>query len=144
MKIAGAELLLDTINGIKNDSLKPNPQQDEAFSAAPKLTAKTGKINWDDSAHNIRNLVRGLSPAPGAYSFLESRKIIILKAKIESLTTKLEPGTITIADKKKGISVACGDRGLYIEKLKPQGKNKMNSAEFVRGYHIEVGNRFTE
>lgn len=139
----GAEVLLQTIEGIERGTLTPRPQSLVEGSRAPKITPETGLINWDWPAERISNLVRGLSPLPGAYSFLDSMKIILLKAEVIDRETALPPGMVVDADPRSGIIVACGRDELYLLKLKPQGKREMNSAEFVRGHHVKIGSKFS-
>ncbi len=138
----GAELLLKTVDGIDDGSLKPATQNDIEASPAPKLTPETGKINWSENSEKLFNLIRGLSPYPGAYGYLKSKKIIILKCDIIGADNNKRHGEIIESDQKTGITVACGEGALKIITLKPQGKTEMGSAEYVRGYHVEVGDRF--
>jgi len=135
----GAELLLQTIDGLEGGTLKPIKQESAQFSPAPKLTAETAKIDWALPAEKVVNLIRGLSPYPGACSYLDSNKIIFLKAQNAALEPHGKPGQIINSSPKDGITIACGTDAVQILKLKPQGKKVMSSAEFVRGYHVEIG-----
>jgi methionyl-tRNA formyltransferase len=139
---AGARLLLETIDGIENGSLKPRRQSDIEASAAPKITPLTGLIDWHNPAEHINNLIRGLSPFPGAYSFYESLKIIILKAAVLNESSNMVSGTVAESNPRDGFSIVCGKDVLLVKIVKPQGKKEMSSAEFVRGYHVKVGDRF--
>jgi len=139
----GAELLLETIDGIEDGSLKPRPQSQTIASKAPKLTAETGLIDWNRPAEDINNLIRGLSPHPGAFTFSDSKKIIILKAEVTDKKADCVPGSVMESNPKKGFTVACGQNTLFIKSLKPQGKKIMGSAEYVRGYHVKIGSRFS-
>lgn len=140
----GAQFLLKTVDGLEDGSLKPVAQSDRESTPAPKLTSNTGLINWTEKSAKISNLIRGLSPYPGAYSNLKSKKIIILKSEIISAKSNNRPGEIIEADPKKGITVASGDGALKIITLKPQGKKVMSSADYIRGYHVEVGDKFDQ
>jgi methionyl-tRNA formyltransferase len=139
----GAELLLETIDGIDDGSLKPQRQKNMEATGAPKLTPETGLINWNMPAVNILNLIRGLSPYPGAYSFSDEKKIIILKAAVVNKSADDIPGTVIESSPKGGFTIASGQDALFIKELKPQGKKAMGSAEFVRGYHVQIGDRFS-
>jgi methionyl-tRNA formyltransferase len=138
----GADLLLDTVNGLEKGSLKPKMQGNVDGKSAPKLTVETALINWRQPAEKIVNLIRGLSPYPGAYSLWESKKIIILKSAVEKTHTVAKPGEIIKSSPKEGITVACGTSSLRVLMLKPEGKKAMGSADFVRGYHVKVGSKF--
>lgn len=142
LMIAGAELLLETIDGLESGGLKPKSQSANDASPAPKLTSETGLIDWSSSARKIVNLIRGLAPYPGAYGFLDGKKIIILKGRALTGIPDTEPGMVVQADPKAGLAVSCGDGAIEILKLKPQGKNAMGSADYVRGYHVETGGKF--
>jgi methionyl-tRNA formyltransferase len=142
LMVRGAELLLETIDALEDGRSEPIRQNDSEASPAPKLTPQTGLINWQEPAMKLNNLIRGLAPYPGAYSFWEQQKIIILKAAVISNDSGEKPGTITKSSSNEGITIACGHNSLFIESLKPQGKRAMSSAEFVRGYHVKAGNKF--
>ena len=143
MMVSGAELLLETIDGIEDGSLKPQPQSHIMATKAPKLTTETGLIDWNQPAETIRNLIRGLSPYPGAFTFSDSKKITILRADVLDKKADCSPGTVMESNPKKGFIIACGQNALFIKSLKPQGKKIMGSAEYVRGYHVKVGSRFS-
>jgi len=142
LMIEGAELLLETIDSMEKESLEPSRQNDNEATPAPKLTSQTGLIDWQQPAANINNLIRGLAPYPGAYSFLGQKKIAILKTAVIESDGRVKPGIISESNPGSGVTVACGQNSLFIEKLKPQGKNVMESAEFVRGYHVKAGDKF--
>jgi len=142
LMVRGAELLLETLDALDHGRLEPSRQNDSEASPAPKLTSRTGLINWQEPAVKLNNLIRGLAPYPGAYSFWEQKKIIILKAAVIGSDRVEKPGTITKSSSNEGITIACGHNSLFIESLKPQGKKVISSAEFVRGYHVKAGNKF--
>ncbi len=142
LMVRGAELLLETIDAMEDGKLAPSRQNDNEATPAPKLTSRTGLIDWRQPAANINNLIRGLAPYPGAYSFLEQKKMTILKTAVIDSDSLAKPGIITESSANKGITIACGENSIFIEKLKPQGKNVMGSAEFVRGYHVKAGDKF--
>ena len=144
MMTEGAKLLLDTVNGIEDNSLAPHPQSNQKSAKAPKLTSKTGLIDWNQPADKIRNLVRGLSPYPGAYCFWNQKKLTILKVEVAVKNADYNMGEVMESNPKKGFVIACGENALFIERLKPQGKKAMGSAEFVRGYHVKASDRFTD
>jgi methionyl-tRNA formyltransferase len=141
---AGAGLLLETVDGLADGRLEPRVQSNNGVSPAPKLDSKTGFIDWQKSADDLYNLIRGLSPNPGAYSYFKGKKNIILKASVEENFAEVEPGTVIGSSPARGFTVACGRGALAIEELKPQGKRSMTSAEYVRGYHVEVGDGFSD
>ena len=139
----GAKLLVDTVDGIESENLKSQPQNQMTGAVAPKLTSETGLIDWGLPAEKIRNLIRGLSPYPGAYTFFNKKRLIVLKVDVIKENTDKVPGTIIESNPKKGFTVACGQNMLFLKNLKPQGKKMMSSAEFVRGYNVEAGSKLT-
>ena len=142
MMAIGADLLLQTVDALESGTIRPEPQSNSGATPAPKLTPETGRLDWSRPAVELFNLIRGLSPYPGAYSTLCGKKIIILKCNLIEMNNAGDPGKIITADPKTGITVACGRNALKIIALKPQGKKIMSSEEFVRGYHVQNGHRF--
>lgn len=138
----GAKLLLESIDGIEKGKLKPRPQSHEGASFAPKLNPQIGLIDWNLPAEKILNLIRGLSPYPGAYSFLGEKKVIFLKGEVVRGDFHVVPGTVTDCNVKDGFTIACGRDALKVLVLKPQAKMAMGSADFVRGYHVKNGEKF--
>ncbi len=143
MAQVGAEVLLETIAGLEEGRLTPRPQSMDGYCPAPKLTRETGRIDWRKPAVDVVNLIRGLSPAPGAFTELRGMRLIILEAKIGNEGSPSAAGIVTSIDDKNGIQVACGKGAVLITKLKPEGKRAMSSAEFCRGHIIKVGDAFT-
>ncbi len=136
----GSVLMLKTMDSIESGSVKTWPQNDQDLSSAPKIYPGMGKIDWSKSYHEIHNLVRGLSPRPGAYTFANDKKITILRTRIiGEIDSDLKPGTLAKADPKEGMIVACGDGGLEILWLKPASGKTISGAEFVRGHRLETG-----
>jgi methionyl-tRNA formyltransferase len=143
MAESGGELLIRTINAIEAGIIEPRRQDNALASSAPKLTSELGIISWHRPAIEIHNLIRGLSPKPGAYTARKGRKIILLRSRSLELTkTGLKPGTILEANTQKGITVACGIGALSILELRPESGKTMSAAEYVRGHRLTVGEVF--
>jgi len=139
----GAEVLLETIDGLQAGTLKPVPQVGEATSA-PKLSKELGLIDWTQSAITIHNLVRGLSPIPGSYTFFNGRMIKIIKSKVsdERQSSGLAPGSVVQAGKNGPLDVQTGRGVLSLLELQPANKRVMTVAEFIRGYRVKPADRF--
>jgi methionyl-tRNA formyltransferase len=142
MKNTGAELLLQTVKGLASGNLIETPQKRIAGESktelkhAPKIFTETCQIDWSKSVTEVYNLIRGLSPHPAAFTFLEGKKMKIFKADKEY---NLHAISVTAAgefetDKKTYLKFACADGYLSIKELQPAGKNKMMIADFLRGY----------
>lgn len=154
----GGELLVKTLEQIEKGTA-PREKQGDDFSIAPMLNKEMAKINWEEkTAIEIKNLVRGLNPIMGTYSFLNGEKMKIWK--IQSLSSvafmekyqefkeykqKLEnitPGTIIYIDKKDGIYVKAKEGIVLLLEVQAENAKKMNVQDFLRGNKIEVGEIF--
>ncbi len=135
MKEIGAALLLKTVKGFVEGSLKETPQVQSADPKhAPKIFTETCKIDWNKSVDEVYNLIRGLAPYPAAFTFLDEKKLKIYKASKElSITSKVGEYK---TDKKTNLQFACTDGCINILELQLEGKKKMNVEDFLRGYHF--------
>jgi methionyl-tRNA formyltransferase len=151
LKFSGGNLVLETLKLIETGYVKPQSQDNFVFDKtilhpAPKIFKKDCKINWRNSCMNIHNLVRGLSPFPGAFSNLIDENEVIKQVKIFKTSYELSesneaPGTI-LTDYKNTFSVIASDGIIHIEELQVEGKKRMTTAEFLRGVHSHVVFRF--
>ncbi|WP_102400620.1 methionyl-tRNA formyltransferase [Haloimpatiens massiliensis] len=132
----GATLLLDTINNFSN--IKREKQDDSLSCYASMMSKDMAKINWNESAENINNLIRGLNPWPVAFTNYEDRVMKIYKAHIINKKASEEPGRI-LKVSKEGIEVACGENILLIEKIQFPGKKPLFVKEYIRGNEIKEG-----
>ena len=144
----GGELLVETLKQIEQGNA-PREKQGEDFTIAPMLDKEMAKIDWNKSAREIKNLVRGLNPIMGAYSFLKDKKIKFWKIDVLSFEEvpeidckQLTNGTVVISDSKKGLFVKANDG--IIEVLEIQGENakRMPIQDFLRGNKIEQNEQF--
>jgi methionyl-tRNA formyltransferase len=133
----GASLLIKTLSGLKDKSIKPVPQTGEQ-SYAPPLKKEDGRISWSLSAMEIFNLVRGTYPWPGAYCHLGKERINIIKARAIDNIEKPVTGRI---EKIAGdeIHVGTGKGLLSVQELKPEGRKKMSAAAFMHGRRLKEG-----
>ena len=133
----GAKLLVKTLKDIKGGKITRTPQDDSKASYAPMLTKETGEINWQKSAREIKNLVRGLCPWPVAYTKHEGRVIKVYSVKIVDMKGK--PGEVLVSNDRDGLIVACSDGALLLDEIQIEGKRRMKSTEFLRGHRIDEG-----
>lgn len=136
LMVSGAGLMVRTVQGLFSGSLSAVPQQPGATHAAPKLTPENCRIHWHASARDIHNLVRGLSPFPGAWTTWNtpdtpSQHVKILRTSVADIGGVGSPGSVRIEQQRLLISTASG----WIEALEiqPEGKRRMDAASFVRG-----------
>lgn len=166
----GAKLLIKTIEKINSIEDKENKsleeikkevgaqKQGDDYTLAPMLEKEMAKIDWNKTSNEIKNLVRGLNPIIGAYSFLNEKKIKLWKVDIISLEKleelypevkeyrerikKLEPGTIVFADNKKGIFIKTGDEFAKVLELQGENSKKMDYKNFLNGNKLLAGEIF--
>lgn len=142
LSIIGSELLLETIDLIEKGEVKPLPQNNEEATKAPKITPELCRIDWSKPALEIQNLIRGLSPAPGAYTFYKGKILKLFKAQAVDETTYSEGfGEVISAEKNKGIEIKTSKGSLRIQELQPESKKRMKGDAFLRGYGIKVGDK---
>lgn len=133
----GSSVLLKTVEALKMNSLKPKPQSGDC-SYAPPLKKENGRINWSCSAERINNLIRGTHPWPGAFCYINDKKITVIKAKLISSPDIDPPGKI-LRIGHDGVYVGTGFGILSILEVKPEGKKEMTATEFAHGRHIKAG-----
>ncbi|MFM7202377.1 MAG: methionyl-tRNA formyltransferase [Myxococcota bacterium] len=137
----GAALLLETVAQLKQGLLHPTPQDHAAATLAPMLKKEDGLIDWRRPARELDWHVRGMTPWPSAYTFLEKgARLTVLKGRPLSDTSALEPGQVVSAQ-ADGLVVATGE-GLYrIEMLKPENGKAMLAGAWLNGHPVPVGAR---
>jgi methionyl-tRNA formyltransferase len=139
----GAELLVATLNEIENGRTVETPQDESLVTYAPKLTKTEGIVDWQRSAREIHNLVRGLWPWPHAYSFLEGTRLILHRSRLSSRPAGAAPGTIVAASAADGLHVACGDGVIEILELQLEGKRVMSARDAMASALLKPGARFS-
>lgn len=141
LRDVGADLLLETLKGLKEGTVIPKPQPETSPTAyASMLTRQMGQIDWSRSAAQLERLVRGLSPWPGTCTRLQGKTLKIWRAHVESGPGGAEPGTVAAVSKNK-ILVQTGSGLLAIDELQPEGKKRMESAAFLLGYRLQAGDK---
>ena len=138
----GAKLVLETVEGLMEGTLKPHPQKAENPKPAPKLTKELSHINWEGNALELERLIRGLSPYPGTFTTLvkDNQTVNVkifgakaLEASGEGSASKALPGSI-ISNGKSSLKVVCGEGVLEILEIQMAGKRRMKISEFLLGF----------
>lgn len=140
----GAKLLVETLKQIE-EGTAPREKQGEEFTMAPMLNKEMSKINWDEqTAQNIKNLVRGLNPIMGAYAFLDEKKIKFWKVDIakqdEIIADNIEivrNGTVILSNPKEGLFIKTKDGILKVLEIQGENAKRMSIGDFLRGNRIE-------
>lgn len=154
----GAKLLVKTLDLIEKGTA-PREKQGEDFTLAPMLDKEMAKIDWNvKTAEEIKNLVRGLNPIMGAYSFIYGKKIKFWK--VENLNNKnliekfpelaeyeykmrdIEPGTVLFSDAKDGLFIKANEGIIRVLEMQAENAKRMSTSDFLRGNSIEVGKIF--
>jgi methionyl-tRNA formyltransferase len=135
----GAKLITDALPLIEAGKLTPEPQDRSKATLAPLLKKEDGLINWKLSAPEIHNLVRGLTPWPSAYTFLDETMVKILET--ETLQGRGESGRI-LEGMQGNLYVGTGSGLLRIIRVQPAGKKPMDAADFLRGHREIEGKQF--
>ena len=143
LSIIGADLLVKTLKQIEKGTA-PRIKQSDDFTMAPMLNKEISKIDWKEkTAQQIKNLVRGLNPIMGAYSYLNGKKIKFWKVEVEKDTnSNQENGTVIKANDKEGLYIKAKDGVLKIIEIQGENAKRMNANDFLRGNKIEIGQKF--
>lgn len=136
MKEKGAKLLIKTLDLIKKGSAPRTKQNHSEHTYAPIMNKSLGKIDFNKSAKEIHNLVRGVNPWPSAYTTYNENIMKVWKTKVLDEKSDKKPGTIIDVD-KSGIKVSTIDNVLLIEEIQMPNKKKMLVSEFLKGNKIE-------
>ena len=135
----GADLLIKTMEGLYNGTITPEKQSEETFYAK-MLNKELALINWNDSAKDIHNLIRGLNPWPIAYTNYEDKPMKVYESQVLGEDSKKEPGTI-VSVSKEGMKVATKEGTLLIKKIQfPNGK-PLTIEQYINGNEIKINNR---
>lgn len=140
---AGAKLCVETMRQIEDGTAVYEKQNDSASCYARMLTKQLGNIDWQQTAEQIERLIRGLNPWPSAYSHIHDKTMKIWKAHIGENVRGAVPGSV-IRPEDGILAVQTGEGSLYIDELQLEGKKRMKTADFLRGYKLEQGEIFVQ
>ena len=157
LSLAGGDLILSTLKKLEEGTLVRTPQTDEGTCYARMLTKSLGDIDWNQSAVSIERLIRGLNPWPSAYTLWNGKTIKIWSADVTTgreaaaflsesgvpSETGITPGTVVCSD-KHSLVVCTGDGLLSVRELQMEGKKRMDTPAFLRGYPIPEGDVFVK
>ncbi|MDP8257780.1 MAG: methionyl-tRNA formyltransferase [Candidatus Alcyoniella australis] len=134
----GAALLPEAIKGLKAGTLEPVPQEESLSSAAPILRKSDGLIDWSLNAALIASRLRGFTPWPGCYTYLDGKLLKVIEACAESDCDPAQPGTV-LKSEASGLLVACGRGCLRITRLQLEGRKPLECCTFLSGCHVDPG-----
>jgi methionyl-tRNA formyltransferase len=134
----GADLLIETLPQVLSGSIAPTPQNDALATYAPQLKKEDGHLNFAQSAEELERRVRAFTPWPGTFALWSGQPLKILKT---SLAPDVRGESGTIVQTPRGVAVACGAGGLWLEIIQPAGKKPMPAVDFVRGAKDFIGSQ---
>ena len=137
----GCKLLLDVVHDFAKRTPSRIPQEASGVTMAPKIELEECEIDWKRPAKTIHNLVRGVSPSPGAWCYVtlkeQKKRLRVLRTRVATTAPQATPGTIVQWD-SHGVIVACGNGALELLEVQLEGKKAMAAAEFARGVKITL------
>jgi len=136
LKMEGALLLVTTLEKLIESGIEPQPQLENSggdLKHAPKIFAEHCKINFASTCQSVHNLIRGLSPIPGAFTYLDGKMLKIYKSEVQSFGNG-KPTAAYETDGKTFLKFTCADGYLLAEEVQLEGKKRLFISEFLRGY----------
>lgn len=134
----GADLLIETLNKLEAGNIISIQQDHKEATYAPMMSKELGRINWNESATSIQNLVRGTQPWPGAYTIYNNVNVKILEVDIVDKFLEVDNGKVVKVN-DDGIYVNALDNCIIIKRIQFPGKKSMLVSDFLRGNDFEVG-----
>lgn len=138
LSAVGGRLILSTLKGLEDGTLKGTPQTDEGSCYAKMLKKSLGDIDWTMGGAAIERLIRGLNPWPSAYTSFHGKTLKIWDADVTDREYGVEPGTVAEVSKDQLI-IQTGKGSLSVRSLQLEGKKRMDIQDFLRGYSLEKG-----
>lgn len=138
LMLMGAELLVNTLRQIEAGTILEVSQdhiEESTIKHAPKLFKENLQIDFNKPAAELVNFIRGLAPFPTAYTFLEQKQLKVFLAHVVNEAPQVAVGTMQ-TDAKSYIRFACPDAWLYIDELQLEGKKRMDTIAFLRGFRF--------
>ncbi|MDH6625936.1 methionyl-tRNA formyltransferase [Streptomyces sp. LBL] len=137
LAFAGAGLLVATMDGIEDGSLKAVPQPTEGITVAPKITVEDARVDWGTPALRVDRVVRGCTPAPGAWTTFRGERLKLIQVRPVPERSDLAPGVPAVG--KNDVHVGTGSHAVELLWVQAQGKKPMKAADWARGVRIGEG-----
>ncbi len=142
LAVMSADLMLKTLEGLKEGKIIPQKQDDSVSTYAPIITKEMGFLRFDKKAQDICNLIRGFNPWPAAYFFIDGKRVKVFAAKVSSKTDKA-PATVIKSEGE--LVVACAEgTSLSLTEIQPEGSKRMSAKDYLIGHKIAVGSLLSE
>lgn len=138
LSLIAGDLLIMTLSGISTNSIKPVSQDDSLATYAPMLKKKDGLIDWSKPAEEIEAFIRGMTPWPGAFTFIGKKRIKIFASDVVFGNSKEDPGSV-IDDARDKLYIATGKNLLSIKEIQEESGKRLPINEYLRGSSISPG-----
>ena len=142
LAVSGAGLLVATLDGIADGSLRAEPQPAEGVSLAPRIETADARVDWTLPALVVDRRVRGVTPAPGAWTTWRGNRLRLAPVEPLSSSLSLEPGELSVG--VTGVLVGTGRGAVRLTEVQPAGKRMLPAADWARGARPEPGERLGE
>jgi methionyl-tRNA formyltransferase len=139
LSLSGARLLAATMDGIERGELAPQPQPADGITLAPKITVEDAQVDWSAPALRVDRLVRGCTPAPGAWTLIDGERLKLGPVRPAPERDDLAPGELDVA--KNAVLVGTGSHAVRLGDVQAQGKKRMPAADWARGLRLASGAR---
>ena len=138
----GADLIIETLDGLAKNIIKPKKQNDKSATLAPKIKIEDCKIDWNNSAKNIHNQIRAFTPTPGAFTLYKDKRIKLFGSKIAKMVRgiELQPGHINY--KAPELLIGTGTKTINIKGIQLEGKKRLLASQFILGFPEIIGGTF--
>ncbi len=146
LAVIGGKLLEKTLLAVEEGRAPRIEQEEERATYAYKIDKNKGLINWEQAAAELDNLVRGVNPWPGAFTYMHGQLVKIWKVTpcAKNSAGQAVPGEVVSAKHEDGLIVQTGKGQLRIDQLQLTGRKSLTSREFLRGYQLKTGDRFKD
>jgi methionyl-tRNA formyltransferase len=135
----GADLMVETLLGLREGTIQQRPQDHAQSTRAPILRKEDGRVDFQHTATEILNRLRGFQPWPGAFTSFRGKQLLICGARIVEYAPTLAPGSL-VAENNRLLTVCC-DSMLELLEVQPEGKKRMAARDFINGYRLQPGEK---
>jgi len=134
----GADVIVETLEGLLAGAIDPRPQSDNGVSLAPRMSRDDGRIGWTTAARQIHDLVRGTNPWPGAWTLLDGERVKVHRSSMTEIERgAIAPGEIALRETDR-LLVGTGDRLIEIDEIQREGRPRTGGADFLHGLRDSV------
>ena len=138
----GADLIIETLDGLSNNIITPIKQDDKSATFAPKIKVEDCKIDWNNSAENIHNQIRAFTPNPGAFTLYKNKRVKLFGSKIAMIESDAESQPGYINYKTPELLIGTGTQPINVNDIQLEGKRRLPASQFILGFPEIIGGSF--